>query len=132
MRLVFLAATLSLVGACVPHRDVPVTEVPKLAKLVEVMDVQGTVMDPQFKKIGQATYGDADWTAFADAGARIQATSMHIKDFSKGPAFDALAMQLNAHAKELADAAGAKDAAAASKALAEMKATCKTCHKQFK
>jgi len=127
----FAVAALGLAG-CVPHRDVAVAEVPKLLKLDEVMDVQSTVADPQFKKIGRPSYGDADWAAFADVGARIQATSLHFKDFSKGPDFDALAMQLNAHARELADAANAKDAAAASKALAEMKDTCKTCHKRFK
>jgi hypothetical protein len=126
-----LAFLLPLIG-CVPHKDVPVTEIPHLSKLDDVMDVQSTVADPQFKKIGQASYGDADWTAFLDAAARIQATSAHLKEFSKGPAFDALAVELNGHAKELGDAANAKDVAAASKALADMKHTCKTCHTKFK
>src|SRR3954447_27041026 len=122
-------ATLALAG-CFPKRDLPASEVPKLAKLEEVMDVQATVMDPQFKKIGQPTYSDADWAAFADASARVQATSTKIKDFSKGPEFDALAMQLNTRAGERGDAANAKDAAASSKALAEMKDPCRTCHKK--
>jgi hypothetical protein len=129
--LLLVAAGLAIVG-CAPHRDVPVSEVPKLAKLTDVMDVQATVMDPQFKKRGQATYADVDWVAFVDAATRVQATSLHIKDFTKGPAFDALAMELNTHARELSDAANAKDAAAASKALVAMKTTCGSCHKKFR
>ena len=129
--LIFAVSALSLV-ACVKQRNLSTDEIPKLTKLDDVMDVQSTIADPQFKKIGQATYSDADWAAFADTSARISATSLKIKDFSKGAGFDALAVQLSEKAKALGDAATAKDAAAASKALAEMKATCKSCHKQFK
>ena len=129
--LIFAVSALSLV-ACVKQRNLSTDEIPKLTKLDDVMDVQSTIADPQFKKIGQATYSDADWAAFADTLARISATSLKIKDFSKGAGFDALAMQLSEKAKALGDAATAKDTAAASKALAEMKATCKSCHKQFK
>jgi hypothetical protein len=132
MRALLIAAAGLAVAGCVPHKDVPASEVPKLARLSDVMDVQGTVMDPQFKKIGQATYSDADWAGFTDASTRLQATTTHIKDFSKGAEFDALAMELNTHARELGDAANAKDAAASSKALTSMKATCKTCHKKFR
>jgi cytochrome c556 len=132
MRVLILAVgALSLV-ACVKQRNLTTEEIPKLTKLDDVMDVQSTVADPQFKKIGQASYSDADWAAFADTSARIQSTALKIKDFSKGAGFDALAVELNEKAKALGDAATAKDAAGASKALAEMKATCKSCHKQFK
>lgn len=118
--------------ACAPKRDIPVEQIPKVASLEELMDVQATVADPQFKKIDAASYGDADWAAFTDAGSRIQATSTKAKEFSKGPGFDALADRLNEKAKALSAAAAAKDQKAASLALTEMRATCKECHSQFK
>ncbi len=122
-------------GCAPPKLSTPIADIPKLKTLAEVMDNQATVADPQFKKIGQASYGDEDFTAFAEVGERIQATSTKIKDFAKekgGQQFEDLANQLNAHAKELAAAAGAKDSAAAGKALADMKSTCKTCHSLFR
>jgi cytochrome c556 len=131
MRPTLIACAL-FVCACVPQRNLPPDQINQLTKLEQVMDVQSTIADPQFKKIGLPSYTDADFAAFADVGARIQTTSAKVKQFSKGPGFDQLANQLSDHAKALADAAAAKDAAAASKALADMKATCKTCHKQFK
>jgi cytochrome c556 len=96
------------------------------------MDNQATVADPQWKKIGETSYADADWAAFAVVSERIQATSLKTKDFSKGPEFDALALKLNEKAKSLGAAATAKDAAASSAALKEMKATCKECHSKFR
>jgi hypothetical protein len=131
MRLVFAFTLLGLAG-CYPHRDLAADQIPSLSKLEVVMDVQATVADPLFKKIGQPSYTDADWAAFTDASNRLQVSSTHLKDFNKGDEFDALAMLLNSHAKELGTAASAKDAAASSKALADMKDTCKTCHKKFK
>lgn len=132
MRLLLIALACSFALACVPKRDLTVQEIPKLTKLEDVMDVQSTVMDPQFKKIGAASYSDADFAAFADAGARLQASALKIKDFSKGAGFDALAMQLHDQAKQLADAASAKNAVASSQALASMKSTCKQCHSKFR
>jgi cytochrome c556 len=123
---------LGALGACVPRRDLQPGQIAGLTKLDEVMDVQSTVADPQFKKADQGTYADTDWAAFADTGSRIQATSKKILDFSKGPAFDQLATQLNEKAVALSAAAQAKDSALASKALHEMKATCKACHSKFK
>jgi hypothetical protein len=131
MRIVLVLAALAA-AACFPKRDLPADQIAKLNKLEQLMDVQATIADPQFKKIGQTNYVDADWASFADVGARIQATSLRIKEFSKGPAMDELAMQLNSQAKALADAAQAKDAAGASKALSDMKATCKSCHQKFR
>jgi hypothetical protein len=118
--------------ACAPKKNTPLEDIPKLTKLSDVMDNQSTVADPQFKKIGAASYGDADWAEFADAGTRLQATSAKIKDFSKGPEFDALALRLNEKARALSDAAQSKDAGAASQALSEIKATCKECHSKFR
>jgi hypothetical protein len=128
----FPFVVLVAVAGCVPHRDLQPDQIDKLGKLDDVMDVQATVADPQFKKIGGIAYADADWAAFADLGSRIQATSHKALQFSKGPGFDALANQLHAKAEALSAAATAKDAKAASDALAEMKATCKECHSKFK
>jgi cytochrome c556 len=133
MRHALLAALVlaPLVG-CASKMTTPLGDIAKLTKLDDVMDNQATAADPELKKIGQGAYGDADWAAFAAASERIQATSLKIKDFSKGPEFDGLAMQLNAKAKALGVAAGAKDAAGASGALGDMKATCKACHSKFR
>ncbi len=119
-------------AACVPKRDLPPAEIEKLGRLKDVMDVQATVADPQFSKIGETSYDDADYRAFADVGNRIQVTSAKIKQFSKGPEFDGFADRLHAKAEELAAAASAKNAQAASDALAQMKATCKACHSKFR
>lgn len=119
-------------AACVPKRDLPPAEIEKLPSLEQVMDVQATVADPQFGKIDKASYDDQDWAAFADMGSRLQVTSNKSKQFSKGPEFDALADQLHAKAEALSTAASAKDAKAASDALAQIKATCKSCHSKFR
>jgi cytochrome c556 len=122
----------ALVACGPPVKNTPVEEIPKLTKLTDVMDNQATAMDPLFKKIGQTTFTDADWAAITAAAARVQATSLKIKDFSKGAEFDALAMKLNQQATELSNSYASKDAAAANTALGNMKATCKECHKKFR
>jgi cytochrome c556 len=129
-----LAASLvcALIACGPPIKNTPIEEIPKLQSLTDVMDNQATTADPQFKKIGEATYTDADYTAFNDASRRIGATSLKIKDFSKGPEFDGLADRLHEKAEALGKAATAKDAAASSAALTEMKATCKECHSKFR
>ena len=121
------AATLALaaVHCGPPITNTPVNDIPKLTSLATVMDNQATVADPQWKMIGDKSYADADWAAFTLASERLQATSLKTKDFSKGPDFDGLAMKLNDKAKSLGTAATAKDAAGASAALADLKATCK-------
>jgi cytochrome c556 len=129
---VLALACAALGAACVPKRDLPPNEIEKLGSLEHVMDVQATIADPQFKKIGESSYTDQDWTAFADVGNRLQVTSRKAKEFSKGPEFDAFADRLGSKAKDLEAAAAAKDARAASGALAQIKATCKECHSKFK
>ena len=121
-----------LACACVPKRDLPPDEIQKLRSLDHVMDVQATIADPQFGKIGDATYTEQDWAAFADVGSRLQVTSNKTKEFSKGPEFDALADQLGTNAQALSAAASAKDAKAASDALGRIKSTCKSCHTKFR
>ena len=125
-------ALLVVFVACVPHRDLPPDQIEKLDKLDQVMDVQATVADPQWGKIGQATYTDEDWRGISDVASRIQVTSKKIPQFTKGPEFDKLADQLHTKAMDLEKAVAAKDAKAASDTLAAMKATCKECHSKFK
>lgn len=133
MKKLMLAVLVAGAAACGPPvKNTPVEEIPKLTKLSDVMDNQATAMDPLFKKIGQTTFTDEDWAAITAAAARVQATSLKIKDFSKGAEFDALAMKLNQQATELSNSYASKDAAAASTALGNMKATCKECHKKFR
>ncbi len=132
VRSLIVSLAAAAAAACVPHRDLPPDQIEKLGKLSEVMDVQATVADPQFKKIGTGQFSDADWAELTDMGIRIQSTSKKIPQFSKGPEFDALGAKLHATAEKLGTAAGAKDVAAANAALTEMKATCKECHSKFK
>jgi cytochrome c556 len=133
MKRLMLAVLVAGVAACGPPlKQTPIEEIPKLTKLTDVMDNQATVMDPLFKKIGQTQFSDEDWANITAAASRVQATSLKIKDFSKGAEFDALAMKLNQQATELSNTYATKDAAAASSALAAMKATCKECHKKFR
>ena len=63
LSLLVVLATLpcsALATACVPHRDLPPDQIEKLGKLEEVMHVQATVADPQFKKIGNTSFTDQD------------------------------------------------------------------------
>ena len=118
---------------CAPDKNTPLGEIPKLTDLGDVMDNQKTAADPEFAKMGAATFTDADFAGFAQASERIQATSLKSKEFSKGRAeFEALAMRVNEKAKALGAAAAAKDAAGAKAALTDMKATCKECHSKFR
>jgi cytochrome c556 len=133
MKRLMLAVLVAGAAACgPPMKQTPVEEIPKLTKLDDVMDNQATAMDPLFKKIGTAQFSDSDWAALTSAAARVQATSLKIKDFSKGAEFDALAMKLNQQAGELAASYSNKDSAAANAGLGNMKATCKECHKKFR
>jgi len=115
-----------------PKNAAPIDQIPKLTKLSEVMDAQATTADPQMKKRDQATFTEGEFAELAETARRIDATSKHIKDFSKGPAFDALADRLNQNAASLGKAAESKDAAAARSALSAMKATCAECHDKFR
>lgn len=115
-----------------PIKNTPIAEIPALTTLTDVMDNQATVADPQFKKTGNDTFSDADFAAFTEMSQRIGATSLKIKDFSKGPDFDALAARLHDKAEALGKSAAAKDVAGSNAALTEMKATCKECHSKFR
>ena len=120
-------------AACGPKTVYTDTDVPKLPKLEDVMWAQAQAMDPQFKKIGAASYGDDDYAQFVAAAGRLKLTTARIKEsFSKGAEFNQLADALAGDAEQLAQAAQAKDAAKSSQALAATKATCKTCHAKFR
>jgi hypothetical protein len=128
-----VAVAVAVIAACAPKMNTPVADIPQLKTLEEVMDNQSTTADPEFAKIGNATFSDADFAAFSNAATRLQATSLKVKDFANGRAeFDALAGRLGEKAKALGVAAAAKDAAGAKTALTEMKATCRECHHKFK
>ena len=57
------AFALAAVHCGAPITNTPVNDIPKLTSLETVMDNQATVADPQWKKIGETSYADADWAA---------------------------------------------------------------------
>ena len=123
-------------AACAKAMTTPLGDIAKLNSLEEVMDNQATSADPQFKKIDQASFSDAELAALAETAERVQATSAKTKDFSKGrkdPAgFEAVAAKLNDKSKSLAAAVTAKDAKAISAALTDMRGACRECHSKFR
>lgn len=131
-RLLVSGLVVAVLAACTPTNNTPVEGIPKIQSLSELMAVQATAADPQFGKASQESFTDAEFTELAGVGAKIDATSKHLKTFSKGPDFDALGMKLNEKANGLSTAAAAKDAAGARTALTDMKATCKECHSKFR
>jgi hypothetical protein len=133
MRKPLLALAALVLASCSHPKTTPLGDIAALGSLEDVMDNQATASDPQFKKIGQAKFDDAELAALAEAATRIQATSLKTKDFAKGRAeFEAFATKVNDKAKALGAGATAKDAAAINAALTEMKATCKECHSKFR
>jgi cytochrome c556 len=140
MRPLLVSLVLAAAGlaACTPALTTPIDQIPKLTSLDDVMANQATVADPQFAKIGQASYADADWAAFTTVAERIQATSLKTEDFAgqvakgKEEGFKEAAKKLGEKAKALGAAATAKDAAAASAALKDMKDACKDCHSRYR
>ncbi|MFO0761751.1 MAG: cytochrome c [Byssovorax sp.] len=132
------SAAASGLAACSSTLMTPIDQIPKLTKLDDVMDNQSTVADPEFKKIGQASYTDADYAAFAVVSERIQATALKTEEFAaeeakgKEDGFKGVAKKLAEKAKALGVAAAAKDAAASSTALKEMKEACKECHSTYR
>jgi cytochrome c556 len=125
-----LALALAACGA--PVRNNSLEEIPKLAKLSELMDNAATTADPQFKKVGQATFTDEELAALVTTGERVAVIAARVKELSKGPEFTALASKLETKAKALGVAAGTKDAIGTAAALKDMKFTCKECHAKFK
>lgn len=132
-RLALLLPLLALPLGCGPSVKYTDADVPKLPQLGDVMWAQSQAADPQFKKIGNASYTDDDYLQFMALAGRLALTTERLKaDFSKGPEFNGYADRLASHAQELASAAQAKDAEKSRNALRDMKATCKGCHAKFK
>jgi soluble cytochrome b562 len=129
-----IIVALAVISAqCQPHgRSASPDEISRMRSLERVMEAQQAVAQPQFDKMALTTYSDADWPACAEASSRLQATSLKIKDFSRGPEFDALAMQLHEHAVELGAAASSRNAKASREALRQMKSTCDQCHAKYR
>jgi len=127
-----VSALLGLAACGGSKSQLQVDDINKLTKLGQVMEAQANLADPQFKKRDQQTFTDAEFATFADVGTRLQATALKTKAFTKGEGFDALATRVHDRAADLVTAATAKDAAGARKALTDMKATCKECHKKFR
>ncbi|MBM4376748.1 MAG: cytochrome c [Deltaproteobacteria bacterium] len=119
--------------ACAPTHaaKTPLGDLANLGSLNAVMEEQEHTAEPHFAKASADTLTEDDLVTLADVGDRLVATSARTKAFSKDPEFDALADQLGGHAKALADAARAKDVAAAKKALGDVHATCDACHSKF-
>lgn len=122
----------ALAACAAPRRPMAVEAVSRVKTLEELMYVQATYADPQFKKIDAGVFSDADFAALIDAARHLQASSQRLSAFSKGAEFDALAGQLGEQARSLETAAQAKDAPGARQALSAMKQACKTCHTKFR
>ena len=125
MRIAVLLAPVAalLFLACVPKpaKAYSPDEVGKLESLEELMRINAAKADPLFGKAGQTSFTDSEWAAMADAGVLIEASGKRTAERFKGQGefddgFADYGNQLAAQAKALADAAGAKDAAGASKA----------------
>lgn len=119
-------------AGCIGQHDLPPQEIEKLARLSDVMRVQESVAEPQFKKLGTGQYSDADWAELTDTSVRIKSTSRKMLQFSKGPEFDLMARQEESAANKLGAAAAAKSTEAANSALTEMQNACKACHARFR
>ncbi len=121
---------------CAPHPAVtPVSASAPSAPIGSLDDLMGglaAAAEPQFAKIGQNTFSDAELAELTRVGVRVQADGVKAKAFSRGAEFDGFAARLEASGKALEEAAKAKDPAASSLALANTKATCDACHSTFR
>ena len=121
----------TLVGCAAPRRPMAVEAVSGVKTLEELMRVQATYADPQFRKIDDVL-AEADFAALIDAAQHLQAAARRLPAFSKGAEFDALTGRLDEQAHSLESAARAKDASAARQALTAMRQVCKSCHTRFR
>jgi len=134
-RALTLAAALPALSlsACMPKNIMGDADIPTAKDLGAIMWSQAQLSDPAFKKIGAASYTDADYAQFAAVAARLKVSSAKIKEsFSKGPGFNTFADQLGARAADLATSTEGKDQKLADASLSAIKDTCRSCHKQFR
>jgi cytochrome c556 len=118
-----------------PKQEYTNDQLKQVDSLEEVMRVQAATMDPQFSKIGNTKFSDADYTALVSAGQRIQTSAEVVRtkhSAKRPPSFAAFAEQLGKYAGELTAAAEAKDASRSSAALQQMRDTCRACHKEHR
>ncbi len=132
--MLLLGATL---GGCVPKPKQVYTndQLKQVESLEEVMRVQAATMDPQFGKIGNAQFTEAEFAAMVGAGQHLQASAGVVREkhsSKRPPSFASFAEQLGKYAGELTAAAEAKDAVRASTALQQMRDTCRACHKEHR
>lgn len=131
-KVVFLVAAVLATG-CAPSKQYTDDDVPKLPKLGDVMWAMSQSVDPQFKKVGKDSYCDEDYSAFAAAAERVRLASARIrKDFTSSAEFGKFNEALSKHAAELSDASYGKEAVKVSKALEELRDTCRGCHKALR
>jgi hypothetical protein len=129
------AVALSCVPA--PQKAYSPAEISGIESLEELMRVNASKADPLFGKREQASFTEAEFASMADTGVMVEASGNRIAERFGGQGeyddgFVAYAKALAGHGKALADAAGSKDAAAAGKALTDMRNTCKACHGVYK
>lgn len=118
-----------------PKQDYSADQVKQIESLEELMRVQAQTADPQFNRIGQASYSDQDYASMTDAAHRLQATAETIRTkFSQNrpPSFSTYATRLGEQATELLAAIQAKDVAKTSSTLTGIRDTCRTCHKEHR
>ncbi len=116
-------------------KNVPMTEIPTLKGLDDIMWAQKGIAGPAFGKAKQDAFSNEEWAMLADVGARINATSTRVKnEFSQGrkEGFAGSAEALAQKASELETAAKGKDVVGAKAALSAMGAECKNCHSNFR
>ncbi len=122
------SALLAVLSACAKPMDVPLADIPKLASLPEVMQGFETVAGRHWSQAGDSSFNDAEFAALKEDAGKIGALTERAKNFSRGPNFDKHVGTMTSLSAALATASDAKDGAAAGKAIADMKATCKACH----
>jgi outer membrane murein-binding lipoprotein Lpp len=131
------ALCMTVASGCVPKpkQNYTTDQVKTLESLEELMRVQAETADPQFNRIGQSSFTDADYASLAQAAGRLQATSETLRSRhsqNRPPTFTTYATRLNELSGELLAAAQAKEAAKISDTLTSIRDICRTCHKEHR
>lgn len=140
LTLAVTASALFLIGfntGCVPKpkKDYTTEQVKEIESLEELMRVQAQTADPQFSRIDQTTFTDAEFASLADAAHRLQSTAETLKNRhtqNRPPTFTTYATRLSELSGELFGAAQAKEAGKISPLLTSIRETCRTCHKEHR
>jgi hypothetical protein len=132
-----LLSAVVLSSGCVkePKQAYTVEQIPRIKDLEELMRVQAHTIDPWFARSDQTGFTDKDYDALIRAARTLKATTAAVRyRFSRDhtPDFTSHASQLEADAIQLETAAQSKAAAEIGPSLQAIRATCRSCHKQFK